>query len=323
MKIAITGANGFVGSNLIKHFQNRGHEVIALVRESSNPNAIPAATNIISTDYADIEAIKSALENCDVLIHNAGKTKALNHSAMMDANVGITENIITAINQLSKSIHLIYISSQAASKPSVNNYPVSEDEPSAPLTSYGISKLAAEHAIRSSCQKPWTIVRPCSVYGCGDRDFLQLFKMAKHGISFKIGSKDRLLNMIHISELASFIELCITTPTAENQVFFATDGHVYHQSDVFTAIAQAMQKNNLTIPIPEPLVKLAFTAGDLLGHILHKEMVVNREKMKEILAESWLANPAKAQNLLGWNPLANLEHYMQETALCYQKLGWL
>jgi len=323
MKIAITGANGFVGSNLIKHFQSSGHEVLALIRKSSNTDTIPAATELVTIDYTDINSIKSAVQNCDVLIHNAGKTKALNHAIMMKANEGITKNIIQAINQLASPIHIIYISSQAASKPSVKNFPVTEDEPSAPLTSYGISKLAAETVIRQSCQKPWTIVRPCSVYGCGDKDFLHLFKMDKMGFNFQIGNKDRLLNMIHISELALFVELCITSPAAQNQIFFATDGHVYHQSDVLASIARALNKNNLSVRIPEALAKLAFGAGDLYSKMFHQETVLNREKMKEILADSWLADPTKAHNLLDWNPVANLELHMQETALCYQKLGWL
>ena len=45
--------------------------------------------------------------------------------------------------------------------------------------------------------------------------------------------------------------------------------------------------------------------------------------MKEILADAWLADISKAQNILGWQPIANLENNIKDTAKCYRALGWL
>ncbi len=56
----------------------------------------------------------------------------------------------------------------------------------------------------------------------------------------------------------------------------------------------------------------------------HKEVVVNKgSKMKEILADAWLADISKAQNILGWQPITNLENNIKDTAKCYRALGWL
>ena len=323
MKIAITGANGFVGSNLIKPFTAAGHEVTALVRAKSSVSLLPADTRIIPIDYLNPEALQQILISQQVLIHNAGKTKALNHQEMLSANLGITEKLLSAINKLEKPLHFIYISSQAASRPCRHNHPVNEEDPPAPLTSYGKSKLAAEKAIRNNCQQPWTIVRPSSIYGCGDKDFLTLFRMARKGFSFQIGHSDRQLNMIHVDELAEFLLLCVARREACNQVFFATDGKVYHQSEIIDSIAQALGKNPKKLVIPEFMARLVFYAGDLYGRMMHKEVVINREKMKEIMAENWLADIAKATRLLGWNPTPNLNARMKETAKCYADLGWL
>ncbi|HQC31376.1 MAG TPA: sugar nucleotide-binding protein, partial [Candidatus Cloacimonas sp.] len=199
------------------------------------------------------------------------------------ANVGITEKIIAASNKISELRQIIYLSSQAASRPSVNNIPVKEDEPGAPVTCYGKSKLSAEEAIKQKCKKYYTIIRPCSIYGCGDKDFLQLFKLVNRGLSFQIGRKDKLLNMIYVSELCRFIELCVNNPSAYYQTFFATDGQVYKQSDILSAIAKALNKHPLKITVPESFAKAVFYGGDLYGHLFHKEVVVNKEKMKEIL----------------------------------------
>jgi len=323
MRIAITGANGFVGSNLYKYFLAAGHEVSALVRPTASSAQLPQSASLVKVDYSDPASLYQALSGCDALIHNAGKTKALNYSEMLKANLGITQHIVQAVNSLDHRIHLLYLSSQAVAGPSIKGKLLSESDSPHPITSYGKSKLEAEKHIQNSCRQPWTIIRPCSVYGCGDKDFLTLFRMVQRGLAVRLGRQERPLNMIHVEQLASFLELCISNPAAYNQVFFATDTQRYTQSDITSAIAQAMDKHPLQIVLPEYLVRLAFISGDLIGRLLKRETILNREKMKEILADGWLADPAKARELLGWQPQPNLTANIRNTALCYKKLGWL
>src|SRR5438309_1620730 len=59
--------------------------------------------------------------------------------------------------------------------------PAREDDPPHPLNAYGRTKAAAESAIRSDARVPWTILRPCSVYGPRDRQWLPLVRLAARG----------------------------------------------------------------------------------------------------------------------------------------------
>ena len=54
MKIAITGANGFVGSNLVKHFLSAGYEVVAIIRANATTAFIPSKAHIVRVDYQDV-----------------------------------------------------------------------------------------------------------------------------------------------------------------------------------------------------------------------------------------------------------------------------
>ncbi|PKN73867.1 MAG: hypothetical protein CVU50_01400 [Candidatus Cloacimonetes bacterium HGW-Cloacimonetes-3] len=323
MKIAITGANGFVGSNLVSALQAEGHEVLALVRSVASSQLLDNLVKTVVVNYEDMANLYSALLDCDVVIHNAGKTKALYPEEMMATNVGITENIIIAINSIDKPVQLIYISSQAASRPSYGNVPVKESDKPSPLTSYGRSKLAAEVLIRRTCNKPFTIIRPCAVYGFGDKDFLSLFKMVRLGFSISIGREDRMMNMIYVNELASFIILCLQNPAAFGETFFATDGQTYRQSDVLAYIALALHKKPVKLVIPNLIAKLLFYSVGAFGKIFSVPMLMNKDKMKEVLAEGWLADSSKAKEILGWNPQPDLKLHILETAKCYKKLGWL
>lgn len=321
MKIAITGANGFVGSNLLRYYQDLGHETVAIIR---NTATLPATGAIIrEVDYSSIDSIKAALSDVDVLIHNAGKTKALNHEDMLAANVGITQRVVAAVNASEHPIHLILISTQAASRPSVHGIPVQESDPPAPVTIYGKSKQRAEKLVQNRCIKPWTIIRPCSVYGAGDRDFLELFKLIKLGLVVQIGHEPREINMIHVRQLAEFIALTMQNPAACSQIFFASDTSVYTQAEIASIIAEVMDLQVQPLVLPEAVAILAFHAADLYGRITHREMPVNREKLKEILAPGWVSSPTKAKQLLGWNPQTSIKDLIQETYQWYIDSGWL
>ncbi|MDD3536275.1 MAG: NAD-dependent epimerase/dehydratase family protein [Candidatus Cloacimonetes bacterium] len=321
MKIAITGANGFVGNTLLNHFSAAGYEAIALLRPHAK---IPSGTyQVRHLDYQNPATLAQAVSDIDILIHNAGKSKALNHLEIYEANVGLTRRVVQALNRQKRQIQLIYISSQAAARESVGGELVSEDMPSQPLTTYGKSKYRAEKLIRESCRQPFSIVRPCPIYGAQDRDFLQLFQICKYGLSFQIGRKERGLNMIHVGQLAEFIALLVNNPKAFGETFFATDGQIYSQSYISECICRAMGKKELRIVVPEVLAKMVFNLGEIFGQLSQKPSQINKEKQAEIMADAWLADPTKAKALLGWEPQPRLPELIEETYRWYLEAGWL
>jgi nucleoside-diphosphate-sugar epimerase len=319
MKIAITGANGFVGSTLLSSLQSKGFEPIALVRKSFTKLGI----EVRQIDYSDSSALHSALSDVDIVIHNAGKTKTLTKQEMFAANVGLTRKIVSVINQVKHPLRLIYISSQAAAGPSNKTRPRTESDPLRPISVYGKSKALAERVIQNQCTQPYNIVRPCSVYGPKDRDFLELFKFCQKGWNLQIGRAERPLNMIHVRQLADFILHLITNPNVPNETFFATDNQIYTQAQVVSHIAAAMSSKPRRILVPRFLASTAFACSDWYGRCTRQPVVMNLEKFKEITAEAWLADSSKSIRLLGWNPPAAMPELIKETYQWYLSNGWL
>ncbi|MDI3504457.1 MAG: hypothetical protein PWP64_1393 [Candidatus Cloacimonadota bacterium] len=319
MKIAITGANGFVGSTLLSSLQSRGFEPIALVRKPFSKLGI----EVRQVDYSQDASISAALKDIDILIHNAGKTKTITKEEMFAANIGLTQRIVSIINRLQHPLRLIYISSQAAAGPSTKRYPRQESDKPAPISIYGKSKAIAERVISQQCHQAYNIVRPCSVYGPRDRDFLSLFRLCKHGLNLQIGHAERPLNMIHVTQLADFILLLITNPQVRNETFFATDLQVYTQGQVVSYIADAIGIKTKRIIIPQFAAGIAFKSGDILGKLTHRAMVMNYDKYQEITAEAWLADNSKAIKLLGWNPSPHMPKLIEETYQWYLSNAWL
>nr|MDK2851687.1 hypothetical protein [Candidatus Cloacimonadota bacterium] len=319
MNIAITGANGFVGSTLIRSLQSQGSEPIALLRREVDMPGV----DVRVIDFSNQNDIIAALSDVDVLVHCAGMTKAVSANDMLSANVGITKHLVDAINTLTRDISLFFISSQAAAGPSSPDLPKRENDPLQPLTIYGKSKALAERIIQRDCHKNYCIIRPCSVYGPGDKDFLELFKLCKRGLSVQIGASRQPLNMIYSEQLAEFIILAIKSPQSSKEIFFATDTHVYSNREIVEAIAEAMDRKNLTITIPKILAKGIFAVSDFVSRITHRPSILNLEKYKEITADAWTADPSKAKDLLGWEPEPKLKQHMRETYQWYTENHWL
>jgi nucleoside-diphosphate-sugar epimerase len=148
MKIVITGPYGFVGTNLSAHLSARGHELIAVhvARKNSKANSGFFTWN----DLAPID-----WPAVDAVVHLAGKAHDTRNVAdpqsYFDVNVGLTRKIVDAFvahgPQATKAF--VLFSSVKAIADRVNGV-LREDDPPAPQTPYGRSKLAAEAVVQAA-----------------------------------------------------------------------------------------------------------------------------------------------------------------------------
>ena len=90
MKVALTGATGFIGSHVLAELQDHGHEVTALVRDDAHANAVAAGVRPVVVDLYDRPAVVSTLSDADGAIHTASpgdETSADLDSAVVDAAI--------------------------------------------------------------------------------------------------------------------------------------------------------------------------------------------------------------------------------------------
>jgi len=188
MIVAITGANGFIGRNLVERFAALGWEVRPVVRQ----------------DYEAGDArLVARFANADVLVHAAGATRAVTVTSLRDSNVGLTHRTLDAAQRAAVR-RVIFVSSQAAAGPAESlTSPVDEVRPPAPIEPYGQSKLDAETFLHLPEALPSVILRPAAVYGPGDRDFLAMFRFARRGLAIHPGNRSQWISIVHVSDLAT------------------------------------------------------------------------------------------------------------------------
>jgi UDP-glucose 4-epimerase len=173
LKILVTGAAGFIASHIADAFIKEGHKVFILdnllsgFKKNINKNAI-----FINKDIRDKTlTVLFEKEKFDVVNH---------HAAQMDVRRSVADpvfdadtNIIGTINLLQNSVKsgvkkFMFASTGGAVYGEQEYFPADENHPTAPLSPYGISKLAVEKYLyfyKTQCNLNYTILRYANIYG--------------------------------------------------------------------------------------------------------------------------------------------------------------
>ena len=175
-KIFVTGATGFLGSNLVRMLAGRGMDVRILIRKgSSHPFLENLAIERVSGDVTDYESIKEGMMGCDLVYHVAGflSYRLAEQRIMHDVNVGGTENVCRAAlqNNVKRMLHVS--STSAVGIPENPDHPADEDYPFDERWNrlpYMRTKRLAEETALGFIDKGLDVVsaNPSTFYGAGD-----------------------------------------------------------------------------------------------------------------------------------------------------------
>ncbi|SKB27673.1 NAD-dependent epimerase/dehydratase family protein [Daejeonella lutea] len=255
MKIAITGANGFVGAALCRYFYKKGHEIQAIGnRERPNQNLL----NIAKYIQADITELMEPI-NADVCIHAAALSSDTDtYKNLILSNVEGTLNVVEAAKNCGFFIHI-----SSSSVYQFKNHPIKEEEASinADLSNYGETKLLAEDIVELEIpdHQKRLILRPRAIYGIGDRILLpRLLRLIKGKYLLCPFKKGTQSSLTHVDNLGYAIELYLDqkekTPF---QIFNITDEQPYFLRELALEFSSAVEKRQLLpISLPSSLMKI-------------------------------------------------------------------
>jgi len=328
MSILVTGASGFLGSHIAEALAHAGHEVVALVRSSSNTRFLETLPGVRMVRGAvdDRDSVLAAAKGVTGIIHAAGLTKARNPSEFMHVNTEGTENLIDAAQESGTVDRFVLVSSAAVAGPSAKDgTPVRIGQETAPVTAYGRSKLAAERsllAVKADLRS--VILRPTVIYGPRDAEILVFFKAVQNGVLPLTNPLGALTSMIYASDCASACVRALTAEVPSGSTYFLEDGHPVGFGELITGIEGALGKKAwLRIPLPARLTQAAAAATEAYGKLTNQAVMFTRDKCNELQAAGWAFDGTPAQAALGWRPEVDLADGLQRTVAWYRDAGWL
>jgi len=197
MKIAVTGATGFIGRYLVDALHRVGHEITVLVRpgrESAFQAPAGAEVRIHTGDLKNPASLHGFLTGIELLIHVASAHDHLGEDEMRAINIQGTDALLTEGRRGAHSSFQIWVVSSAVIGAPVYSY-------------YRDSKRVQEKLIRGS-GIPWASFRPTLVYGVGDHRHTAplLRKCAQRGGSIWV-PHDGLskINPVHVEDVVDAV----------------------------------------------------------------------------------------------------------------------
>lgn len=321
----MTGATGFVGSHLVERLVAQGWRVTALTRATSDVRRLDAlGVERVVADLADAAGLGRAIGGHDVVLHLAAATRARSQKEYDAANVDGTAALMRAVADApNRPGRAVYLSSLAAAGPALDGEPVSEQDPPHPVTAYGRSKLQGERVFLATPGIATVALRAPAVYGPRDRDLFTFFRLASYGLMPVPMGPDRLLQLIHVHDLA---EAAIAAAKSESGagVYNVAEPAAYRWSSISRMIADAVgRRRTLRVPLPRTAVKLAAAVVEGAAGLVGRATIFNRDKAKELLAPGWLCTTQKAARELNFETSIPLARGVTETAEWYRQNGWL
>ena len=301
MKLAITGGTGFVGRRLIDLALERGHDVQALTRR---PQETRAGIDWIEGSLDDRDPLERLVTRSDAVIHVAGVINAPDAAGFERGNVDGTLAMLAAATAAGTR-RFVHVSSLAAREPK--------------LSQYGASKARAEDLVAGS-GLDWVIVRPPGVYGPGDRETLELFKMAKAGLIL-LPPRGRV-SFVHVDDLAALLLNLAEREEPVKEVYEVDDGRPngWTHREFADALAKAVGSRAISIATPSLLLR----TGAMLDKLVRRgKAKLTPDRAAYFCHPDWVASSHKMPPADLWRPQIATPAGLAATASWYRQQGWL
>ena len=298
-KVTVTGSNGFVGQALCKYLCEINYDVIGTVRDDSKSNSdykcVPIGEIDSHTDW------RPALRGRNTVVHLAGRAHVLRDRLNSPINEFRRINTLGTINLAQQAIELgisrfIFISSIGVNGFVSKGTPFSVDSHEEPHSPYAVSKFEAELSLKklvSNTTMELVIIRPPAIYGEGaPGNFGLIIKAVNKGIPLPFGFINNRRSLIFLHNLTSFIEICIKSDQAANQLFIVNDNEDLSTPDIINLMGSFTDKNPKIINIPKWFLRLTFS-------------ILGQKKTGDSLLSDLQLDSSYARKALNWEPPYN------------------
>jgi uncharacterized protein YbjT (DUF2867 family) len=299
--LAVTGGTGFVGTHLLRLALAEGYDVRALTRGWKPPEDDVAWVDG-ALDRPD--TLVKLATGADSIVHVAGAINARDRSGFEAINVAGTAAMIDAARRAGVR-RFVHISSLAAREPG--------------LSDYGWSKARSERLVAASGLE-WTIIRPPAVYGPGDRETFELFRMARRGL-VPLPSKGRF-SVIHVEDLARLVLATLDDPDSWSETWEPDDGREggWQHRHFARTLGRLYGRRALTPAIPRPVLRIAAR----LDRLVRRDGArLTRDRVGYLCHPDWVATAERRPPARLWQPRVKTPTGLKQTADWYREQGWL
>ncbi len=296
MKVFITGADGFVGKNLIKEF-------------NKNSISYVAGNRALYGDMVSQKNWAQFLNGCEAVVHLAARVHVMNEtsndplSLFRAMNVQVTLNLAEAAKQCGVR-KFIFISSVKVNGEETFGQPFKANDNPAPQDPYGLSKMEAERELMKLHEQgkfEVVIIRPPLIYGPEVKaNFQKLMWLVEKDLPIPFGRVNNKRSLVSVNNLANLIVTALRHPKSGGEIFLVSDDDDLSLKDLLLKMGKVLGKYPHLLPVPVGLMKSAAT-------ILGKKSYADR------LFGNLQVDIEKTKSVLNWSPVYTFEETFQKS----------
>lgn len=230
MRIAITGATGFVGAHLTTRLESEAHELVLIARRSKNDDA-----RFRINDLSNTEQLRELFTGCQAIAHCAGINRELGEQTYERVHVEGTRNVVEAAK--AAGVEKIVLMSFLRARPNCGS-------------PYHESKWQAEEIVRDS-GLDYTILKAGVVYGRGDH-MLDHLSHALHTFPVfgLVGFKEKSIRPLAIEDLVHVMRAALIDRRLKRQTVAVLGPEEIYLSEAVRRVAEVVGKQPLMLPLP-------------------------------------------------------------------------
>src|ERR1041385_2392476 len=219
MRIAITGATGFVGGHLTNRLTGEGHEVVCTARRG----------------LGDVDQLTAAFTGCKVVAHCAGINRDFGDQTYARVHVEGTRNVVAAAKNA--GVEKIVLMSFLRARPDCGS-------------PYHESKWEAEEIVRNS-GLDYTVIKAGIVYGRGDH-MLDHLSHALHTFPLfgLVGLKEKSIRPLAVEDLVHVMRAALVDRRIKRQTIGLVGPEEIYLSEAVRRVAEVVGKRPLMVPLP-------------------------------------------------------------------------
>ncbi|MFX0198228.1 MAG: NAD-dependent epimerase/dehydratase family protein [Candidatus Hodarchaeota archaeon] len=325
MKVAITGATGFIGMHLLRAILKRGWAVKLLVLDSDHADPLEElGVEILRGDLTHRESLDGFPGDANLVYHLAGQLGRgkISYRQMYSVNVEGTKNLLDRCvnSKIQSFIHcsaagVIGIKGELGAK---------ETAPYAPASPYETTKYHAERLVLDYAERyglPVTVLRPCFVYGPGDLHKLRFFRAISKRKFHLLDDGSALWHPTFIDDVIQAFLLA-----AENEIqgeVFNIAGPAWISVKEFAeTIASCLGTTIPKLKIPRRMAYLAAYCLETVCRNLNIEPPLSPTRVK-FLTTHFCLDISKSKEMLGYTPRVEPMKGVEHTVKWYKEHGFL
>lgn len=228
MKIAITGASGFVGSHLTTRLTGEGHEVVRIARHRIDDA-------IVRSSLENVDRLTDAIAGCKAVAHCAGINREIGDQTYARVHVEGTRNVVAAAK--TAGVEKVVLMSFLRARPDCGS-------------PYHESKWAAEEIVRDS-GLDYTVIKAGIVYGRGDH-MLDHLSHALHTFPVfgLVGLKEKSIRPLAVEDLVHVMRATLVDRRMKQQTIALLGPEEIYLSEAVLRVAEVLGKRPLMFPLP-------------------------------------------------------------------------